>query len=173
MPRTGRHWCLCADATALVAANKDPDRPADGASGTPGAAATDLGIVKIVKEGQSGQALAVINPEPINQATRRLIAVLDESAPGFEDVAFAVLADSAGVARPHLHGWEQRRHRARLSALRRSDGNAEAAKVLRQGCKAIMELSRLATADPRTIGQQIGLTPTGQRAAKFFGSSAT
>jgi len=100
--------------------------------------------------------------------TRRLIAVVDDPAPGFEDVAFAVLADAADIARPHLQGRDQRRRRDRLSALRDSAGDGGRAQVLRSGLKAITELSRLATADPTAIDQRIGLTPAGRTAARLL-----
>jgi hypothetical protein len=115
----------------------------------------------------------IANPQSIDQVTRRLVAVLDEPAPGIEDVAFAVLADTAGIARPLLGGRDQRRRRARLAALRQGPVGSNAAQVLHDGCKAITELSRLAAADPRSIDHQIGLTRGGRTAAKFFGSSAT
>lgn len=68
-------------------------------------AAVDGGIVKVVTDRESGsKALAVVDPEPIKQAAHRLTAVLDEPAPDIEDIAFAVLADEAGVAGPHLRG---------------------------------------------------------------------
>jgi hypothetical protein len=119
-------------------------------------AAGEAGIVKVVTDGQSGRKmLNVVDPEPINQAVARLIAVLDDPAPGFQDVAFAVLADAAGVARPHLHGLDRSR-RVRLFTLRHSLADGDAAEVLRVGRKAITELSRLATEDPRTIDEQIG-----------------
>jgi hypothetical protein len=133
-------------------------------------AAAGTGIVKIVTDGESGhKTLTVTDPEPISQAARRLIAVLDDPAPAFGDVAYAVLADAAAIAQPHLRGWDQRKRRARLSALRRSTADGGAAQVLREGQKAISELSRLAAADPRSINQRIGLTPAGRTAAKFFG----
>jgi hypothetical protein len=120
-------------------------------------AAAEAGIVKIVAVGESGdKMLTVVDPEPINQVTRRLIAVLDDPAPGFEDVAFAVLADAAAVARPHLHLLDRHR-RARLFTLRHSLADGDAAQVLRAGREAITELSLLATADPRTFDEQIGL----------------
>jgi hypothetical protein len=128
-------------------------------------AAADAGILKVVTEAQSGRkTLTVVDPEPINQVTRRLIAVVDDPAPGFDDVAFAVLADAAGIAQPHLQGRDQRRRRARLSALRNVTGDSDPAQVLRPGLKAITELSRLATADPAAIDQRIGLTPAGRTA---------
>jgi hypothetical protein len=122
-------------------------------------AAADAGIVKVVTAGKSGgKKLTVVDPEPINQVARRLIAVLDDPAPGFEDVAFALLADAAEIARPHLRAWDEHR-RARLSALRHSTGDgSDAAQVLSAGRKAIKELSELATADPRTLDDRIGLT---------------
>jgi hypothetical protein len=120
-------------------------------------AAGEAGIVKVVTDGQSGRKmLTVVDPEPISRVAGRLIAVLDDPTPGFEDVAFAVLADAAGVARPHLHGLDRRR-RARLFTLRHSLADDDAAQVLRAGRKAITELSRLAIEDPRTISEQIGL----------------
>jgi Golgi phosphoprotein 3 (GPP34) len=132
-------------------------------------AAVDGGIVQVVTEPESGRkTLAVVDPEPINQATHRLTAVLDESAPDIEDIAFAVLADEGEVAEPHLHGWDQHRHRARLSALRHIDDKGAAARILSAGCKAIPELARLATADPRNLDRQIGLTPAA-RTAMIFG----
>lgn len=100
--------------------------------------------------------------------TRRLIALVDDAAPGFEDVAFAVLADAAGIARPHLQSWDQRRRRARLSTLRDRTGDGDPAEVLRAGVKAIAELSRLATADPAAIDQRIGLILAGRTAARLL-----
>jgi hypothetical protein len=85
-----------------------------------------------------------------------------------EDVAFAVLADAADIARPHLQGRDQRRRRARLSALRNITGDGDPAQVLRLGLKAIIELSRLATADAAAIDQRIGLTPAGRTAATLL-----
>jgi hypothetical protein len=132
-------------------------------------AAAEAGIVKIVAVGESGdKMLTVVDPEPINQVTRRLIAVVDDPAPGFDDVVFAVLADAADIARPHLQGWDQRRRRARLSTLRDRTGNGDPAQVLRASLKAITELSRLATADPAAIDQRIGLTPAGRTAARLL-----
>jgi hypothetical protein len=132
-------------------------------------AAADAGIVRIVTDGQSGRkTLTVTDPEPVGRAAQRLVAVLDDPAPGFEDAAFAVLADAAGIARPRLRGWVQRSRRARLTALGHSTPDGDNAQVLRTGCKAITELSRLATADPRSIDQQIGLTPAARRAARVF-----
>jgi Golgi phosphoprotein 3 (GPP34) len=134
-------------------------------------AATGAGIVKIVTAGDTGtKTLSVIDPEPIRQAVRRLIAVLDEPAPVLEDIAFAVLADAAAIARPHLDGWNQRGRRARLSALRRSRVDGDAAQVLRVGRKTVAELARLAPGDPRTIEQRMGLTRPGVSAAKYWNS---
>jgi len=51
--------------------------------------------------------------------------------------------------------------------LRNSGGDGDAARVLTAGCKAIPELARLATADPRNLDQQIGLTPAARTAMTF------
>jgi hypothetical protein len=132
--------------------------------------AVDAGIVKIVTDGQPGhKTLTVTDPARIDQVTCRLTAVLDETAPGFDDVAFVVLADAAGIARPQLHGRDERRRRSRLSTLRRTKADGDAAQVLHSGLKAIAELSRLAAADPRSIDRRIGLTPAGRTAAMLFG----
>jgi hypothetical protein len=121
-------------------------------------AVVDAGIVKVVTAGQSGgKTLTVVDPDPINQVTRRLIAVLDGPAPGFEDRTFAVLADAAGIARPHLKAWDSRR-RARLRELRHSTGDGDAAQVMRAGLEAIRESSELAMVDPRSLNERIGLT---------------
>lgn len=133
-------------------------------------AAAEAGIVRIVTDGQSGRkALTVVEPEPIERVTFRLIAVLDEAAPRLADVAFVELADAAGIAGPHLRGWDQHRHRARLSALQRTATDGDAARVLQAGLKAITVLSRQATADPRSTDQRIGLSPAGRTAVELFG----
>jgi hypothetical protein len=133
-------------------------------------AAVEAQIVKIVTDGQSGiKTLTVIDPKPIDQVTLRLMAVLDDAAPGLADVAFAVLADAAGIAGPHLRGWDQHKHRARLAALRHVKAEGDAAQVLRAGLKAISELSALATADPRSIDRQIGLSPAARESVVLFG----
>jgi hypothetical protein len=79
----------------------------------------------------------------------RLITVLDNPAPGTEDLAYVLLADAAGIARPHLRGWEQRRRRARLAALRHTAAEGDAAMILSTGRKAIEQVSRLTGTDPR------------------------
>jgi hypothetical protein len=80
-----------------------------------------------------------------------------------------VLAGTAGLAGPHLHGWDRRRHRARLSALGHGGPGDVATSVLRAGAKAARRLAKRAGLDPRTIDQQIGLTPAARTAASFFG----
>jgi hypothetical protein len=133
-------------------------------------AAADAHIVKIVTDEQHGRkTLTVTDSEPIDKVTRRLLAVLDAAAPGLADVAFAALSDAAGIAGPHLRGWDQHRHRARLSTLRRTKMEGDAAQVLRAGLKAIPELSRLAAADPRSVDQRIGLSPAARTAVELFG----
>jgi Golgi phosphoprotein 3 (GPP34) len=133
-------------------------------------AAVDAGIVHIVTAGSPGRKLiSVDDAEPIKSATRKLMAVLDEPEASFADIAFAVLAGTAGLAGPHLHGWDRRRHRARLSALDHAGPGDVATSVLHAGAKAARRLARRAGLDPRTIDQQIGLTPAGRDAAIFLG----
>jgi golgi phosphoprotein 3 len=135
--------------------------------------AVDMGVVRIESDSRTGdKTLTVVQTEPIEQVTRRLIAAVDEPAPAIEDAAFAVLADAAGIARPLLQGRTERRHLARLSKLRDTGSASDAAQILQAGLKAIIELSRLATADPRNMDQRIGLTPAGRRAAVLFGRDA-
>jgi hypothetical protein len=64
--------------------------------------ASSQGIVRIVTVAPERKELEVTDAEPIKAMTRRLVAVLDDPAPRFKDVSFAVLADAAGIARPHL-----------------------------------------------------------------------
>jgi hypothetical protein len=131
-------------------------------------AAVDAGIVHIVTAGSPERKLiSVDDAGPIRSAMRKLIAVLDEPEASFADIAFAVLADTAGLAGPHLPGWDRRRHRARLSALDHAGPGEVAASVLRTGAKAARRLARRAGLDPRTIDQQIGLTPAARTAASF------
>lgn len=72
----------------------------------------------VTGSGSLSKTLTVRDSELVERAADRLIAVLDDPGPGFEDAAFAVLAEAAGIARPRLRGWDQRRRRARLSGLR-------------------------------------------------------
>ncbi len=109
--------------------------------------------------------LTVLDPGPIHAAAARLISVLEDREPTREDVAFAVLADAAQVARPHLRGRDHRKHRARLRRVRREAVRGDYGRLLREGRKAISVLSSIATSDPRGFDQQIGLTPSARRAA--------
>src|ERR1700756_3822022 len=91
--------------------------------------ASSQGIVRIVTVAPGRKKLEVTDAAPIKAMTRRLVAVLDDPAPGFKDISFAVLADAAGIARPHLRGWAHRRHRACLSALRDATGDGAPAEI--------------------------------------------
>jgi hypothetical protein len=113
-------------------------------------------------------ALTVLDPGPVHAAAARLTAVLQDPEPTRGDIAFVVLADAARVARPHLRGWDHRKHRACLRRLRREAVRGDAGRLLREGRRAIAMLSGLATSDSRTIDQQIGLTPSARRAASRF-----
>lgn len=104
--------------------------------------------------------LTVLDPGPIGAAAARLIAVLEDQEPTRADVAFVVLADAARVARPHLRGWDHRKHRACLRRLRREAVRGDAGRLPREGRRAISVLSSLATSDSRNFDQQIGLTPS-------------
>lgn len=112
--------------------------------------------------------LTVLDPGPVRAAAARLIAVLEDPAPARGDVAFAVLADAARVARSHLRGRDHRKHRARLRGLRRQAVRGDAGRLLRGGRNAIAMLSGLTTSDSRTIAQQMGLTRSARRAAIRF-----
>lgn len=132
--------------------------------------AVDAGIVHIVTAGSPERTvISVDDAERIRSATRKLIAVLDEPEASFADTAFAVLAGTAGLTGPHLHGWDRRRHRARLSALDHAGPGEVATSVLRAGAEAARRLAKRAGLDPRTIDQQIGLTPAARTAAIFLG----
>lgn len=133
-------------------------------------AAVRARIVHIVTAGSPVRKLiAVDDAEPIRSAARRLIAVLDEPEASSADIAFAVLAGTAGLVGPHLPGWDRRRHRARLSALSHAGPGDVATSALHAGARAARRLARRASFDPRTIDQQIGLTPNGRIAASYFG----
>jgi hypothetical protein len=131
-------------------------------------AASHAGVIDI-----TDRALTVLDPAPIHAAAARLIAVLEDRQPTREDVAFIVLADAARVARPHLPGWEHRKHRARLRRLRREAVRGDPGRLLREGRRAIAVLSSSATSDSRTFDQQIGLTPGARRTARWFRLLAT
>lgn len=134
--------------------------------------ASGQGVVRIVTVAPGRKVLEVTDAEPIKAMTRRLVAVLDDPAPELKDISFVVLADAAGIARPHLRGWGHRRHRACLSAMREATGGDMSTEILRAGITAISKLSRrasrLGSADPRTIDQQIGMTPNARQAAIWF-----
>jgi Golgi phosphoprotein 3 (GPP34) len=133
-------------------------------------AAVDAGIVHIVTVGSPERKLiSVDDAERIRSATRRLIAVLDDPEATFAGKAFAVLAGAAGLAGPHLQGRDHRRHRARLSALDHAGPADVGESVLTAGAKAARRLAKHAGLDPRTIDQQIGLTPAARNAAIFLG----
>jgi len=136
-------------------------------------AAADAGVVRIVPQ-DGRKVLKVADAGPLHQAADRLVTVLDDPAPGFSDAAFVMLADLTRVARPQLRGWGNRKRRARLAALRRAlsstagrDDDANA--VLRAGLDAVVRMSRLAGADPRSIDKQIGLTDSGRAGAIYTG----
>jgi Golgi phosphoprotein 3 GPP34 len=135
--------------------------------------ASSQGIVRIVTVAPERKKLEVTDAEPIKAMARRLVAVLDDPVPGFKDISFAVLADAAGIARPHLRGWAHRKHRACLPALRDATGDGAPAEILRAGLAAISQLSprasQLASTDPGTFDERIGLTPEARRAAMWFG----
>jgi Golgi phosphoprotein 3 GPP34 len=113
--------------------------------------------------------LTVLDSGPIHAAAARLLSVLEDREPTRADVAFVVLADAARVARPHLRGWDHRKHRARLRRVCREVVRGDDGRLLREGRKAISVLSSIATSDPRNFDQQIGLTPNARRAAIWFG----
>lgn len=133
-------------------------------------AVVNAGVVRVVYHGDR-KLLAIADAEPINRVARRLMTVLDDPAPSFDDVAFVVLADVAYIARPRLHGWEQHKRRARLFKLRHtaSDGHGAPAVVLHSGLKAIVHLSRLADVDERSLDEKIGLTSAARTAGILFG----
>jgi hypothetical protein len=126
-------------------------------------AAAAAGVVDI-----TDGALTVLDPGPVHTAAARLIAVLENPPPTRRDVAFVVLADAARVTKPHLRGWEHRKHRARLRRLRRQAVRDDAGRLLHEGRRAVAMLSSSATSDSRTVDQQIGLTRSARRAATRF-----
>jgi hypothetical protein len=117
---------------------------------------------------EAARRVSVRADGPVRAAAARLIAVPEDPVPARLDVAFAVLADAARVARPHLRGWDHRKHRARLRRLRRQAVRGDAGRLLREGRRAIAMLSGLAPSDSRTIDPQIGLIPNARRAVMRF-----
>lgn len=140
-------------------------------------AAAEAGIVTLSP--RSGSALGrmtVADPGRVRLASRRLAAVLDDPVPESGDRVYAVLADAARVAAPHLRGRGNRARRARLEALRQSaaDAGGDAAdeiRMLSDGLKAIAELSALARsrAAGSTIDEQIGLSGKARQMVLFRG----
>jgi hypothetical protein len=125
-------------------------------------AASHAGVVDV-----TDGTLTVLDPCPVHAAAARLISVLENPAPAPGDAAFAVLADAAGAARPHLRGWEHREQRARLRQLSRQATRGDAGRLLREGRKVVAALSSSATSDPRSIDEQIGLTRSVRNALIF------
>ncbi|HTJ69015.1 MAG TPA: GPP34 family phosphoprotein [Actinospica sp.] len=129
----------------------------------------------LVGPGESKQAITVHDPDRFATAEQRLQAACAPAAdPTFEDLAFAVLANTAKCASPHLHGWSNRAQRRRLDELTQSVDAlvAPAAQFLAVCIASIRELAHNAPKRPgdnRSLDQQIGLTRTGRDAALYWG----
>ena len=144
---------------AAVAAHGPPTSPplTTGPPAPPGSSAAALAATAW-KRHRLGATQKNGPPSHPNQAVHRLTAVLDEPASDVEDIAFAVLADEGGTAGPHLHGWDQRRHRARLSTCERSATTEPPRDLARrmQGNSGASAASRCRPAQSRSAD---GLTP--------------